>query len=70
MLMESSLSKVRNNNVKNVKRCSHAQDVRRASTAASVPHIPNTDLFYIGTRYSGTLPCRKTCTNHSILYVQ
>ena len=44
-------------------RCPHGMP------AASVPH---TQTSSIGTRYSGTVPCQKTCTNHDIAvyYVQ
>ena len=53
-----------------MKRCLHARDVRRGTAAWQHPcriHKP-----VLGTRYSGTIPCRTTCTNHDITvyYVQ
>ena len=63
---QSSLSKVRNDNVRNA--------VRTRGTCA-VPtrqHPCRIHKPVLGTRYSGTVPCRKTCTNHDITvyYVQ
>ena len=55
---QSSLSKVRNNNVRNA--------VRTRGTCA-VPtrqHPCRIHKPVLGTRYSGTVPCRKMCTNH------
>ena len=43
---------------------SHVQDVcRPQDSIRTVPHIHKPVL---GTRYSGTIPRRKTCTNHDI----
>ena len=67
---QSSLSKVRNNNVRN-------NNVRnavctRGACARAVPYPCCIHKPVLGTRYSGTVPCRKTCINHDITvyYVQ
>ena len=62
---QSSLTKVRNNNVRNAV-CTRGAP-RRARQHPCHIHKP-----VLGTRYSGTVPCRKTCTNHDITvyYVQ
>ena len=54
---QSSLSIVRNDNVRNAV---PTRGTCRAHTAASVPHTQTCSR----TRYFGTVPCRKTCTNH------
>ena len=61
---QSSLSKVRDDNVRN------AVAVRTCATCAQ--HACRIHKPVQGTRYSGTVPCRKTCTNHDITvyYVQ
>ena len=51
---QSSLSKVRNNNVRNA--------VPTRGTCRAHPYCIHKPV--LGTRYSGTVPCRKTCTNH------
>ena len=61
---QSSLSKVRNDNVRN------AVPTRagRAVPARQHPYCIHKPV--LGTRYSGTVPCRKTCTNHdNSLYI-
>ena len=59
---QSSLSKVRNNNVLNAvctrSACARAMPTRQHPCRIHKP--------VLGTRYSGTVPCRKTCTNHDI----
>ena len=54
---QSSLSKVRNDNVRNI--------VRTRGTC-SVQYPCHIHKPVLGTHYSGTVPCRKTCTNHDI----
>ena len=58
---QPSLSKVRNDNVRNAV---PTRGTCRAWAAYCI-HKP-----VLGTRYSGTVPCRKTCTNHdNSLYI-
>ena len=61
---QSSLSKVRN--VRNVV-CT-----RGTCTVPTRQYPCHIHKPVLGTRYSGTVPCRKTCTNHDITvyYVQ
>ena len=56
---QSSLSKVCNNNVRNaVCMC--------GACARAVHYLCRIHKPVLGTRYSGTIPCRKICTNHDI----
>ena len=58
---QSSLSKVRNDNVRNAVRTGGTCTVPTQQHPCCI-HKP-----VLGTRYSGTIPCCKTCTNHDIL---
>ena len=62
---QSSLSKVRNDNVGNAVRT-------RETCAVARQHPCRIHKPVLGTRYSGTVPCHKTCTNHdsTVYYVQ
>ena len=63
---QSSLSKVHNNNVRNAV-CTW----QRGVCARAVQHPYHMHKPVLGTRYSGTVPCRKTCTNDiTVYYVQ
>ena len=64
---QSSLSKVRNDNVRNAVR-THGMCAVPVRQHPCRIHKP-----VLGTHYSSTVPCRKTCTNHDITvynYVQ
>ena len=65
---QSSLSKMRNDNVRNA----HAVHTHGTCAVPARQHPCRIHKLVLGTRYSGTVPCRKTCTNHDITvyYVQ